>query len=262
MIGLKKIVLIAVAAIVFGFGGMTVWFAQEVNDEEVARSFITSNPLDLSQIKGFSKYRSCMGHDFRATNLLGQKEATPRSMKHYVMTKPEFSGTTDKVSAFAPFDGVISVVDDDLGGPGDQQIWLTPNSISPRQWHFVFFHINLKQELGKGSKVKAGDLIGTANLRRGPDISTNNFDIAIKFTRPFHRPAIDAPFNHITQNVLDEYAKYGVSASDFIIPEKERDANDCKIDPSINYGGPDAYFSRNTSVGDYLWLKKYPSISD
>ncbi len=252
----KKTVFTVVAAIVLAFGGMAVWFSQGASDEEATRRFITANPLDLSQIDGFSKYRSCMGHDFRAPNPYGEKEATPRSLKHYVMVKPQFRGTIDKVPAFAPFDGIISVVDDDLGGQGDQQIWLTPHGISPRQWHFVFFHINLKQGLEKGAPVKAGELIGTANLRRGPENATSNFDIAVKFTRPMHRPAIDAPFNHAAQNVLDEYRKYGVSASDFIIPEKERDAVACRIDPSVNYGGPDAYFSQETSPGDYLWLRK------
>ncbi|HXK38931.1 MAG TPA: hypothetical protein VJ043_02485 [Candidatus Paceibacterota bacterium] len=252
---LKKVVLIIIAAVGLGFGGMSAWFAQSVNGEEAARRFIAANPLDLSQIEAFSKYRSCMGHDFRAPNLSGEKEATPRSMKHYVMVKPEFHGTIDKVSAFAPFDGIISVVDDDLGGPGDQQVWLAPHSISPRQWHFVFFHINLKQGLEKGSRVKAGDLIGTANLRRGPDNVTGNFDIAVKFTRPLHRPAIDAPFNHATQDVLDEYSEYGVSANDLIISEKARDAVACQIDTNVDYGGPDVYFSRNTNAGDYIWLR-------
>ena len=195
-----------------------------------------------------------MGHDFRAPNLYGEVEATPRSMKHYVMIKPEFQGTIDRVSAFAPFDGIISDIDDDFGGPGDQQVWLTPRSINPRQWHFIFFHINVKRGLEKGSEVKAGDLIGTANLKRGPLGSTSNFDIAVKFMRPMHRPAIDAPFNHATQDVLDEYRKYGISASDLIIPEEERNATLCQIDPNVNYGGPDVYFSRNTSAEDYFWI--------
>src|SRR3989344_3935151 len=256
MAWLKKLVFAIIAVIALGFGGMSVWFAQDVSYEEAARRFITVNQLDLSQIEGFSKYRSCMGHDFRAPNIFGEKESTPRSQKHYVMVKPKFHGTIDKVSAFAPFDGTISVVDDDLGGPGDQQIWLTPDSISPRQWHFVFFHINVKQGLEKGSSVKAGDVIGTANLKRGPDGTTGNFDIAIKFTRPLHRPALDAPFNHATQSVLDEYKKYGITASDLLISEEERDTVACQIDPTINFGGPDAYFSRNTSAENYFWIKK------
>src|SRR3989344_44974 len=123
MVMVKKIASTVVVVIVLGFGGMSVWFAGGVNDEEATRRFITANPLDITQIDGFSKYRSCMGHDFRAPDLSGEVEATPRSMKHYVMVKPEFHGTIDKVSAFAPFDGIISVVDDDLGGPGDQQGW-------------------------------------------------------------------------------------------------------------------------------------------
>src|SRR3989338_11524271 len=235
---------------------MAVVFSRSLTPEETNHKFITSNPLDLSQISGFSKYRSCAGHDYRGpVATTGKMEDTPRSMKHYVKVRSDLQGKNGIVKAMAPFDGKIFKVDNDFGGPGDQQIWLTPNSISPRQWHFVFFHINLKEGLKKGSAVKAGDLIGTANLRRGPDNITSNFDIAVKFTRPMHRPAIDAPFNHASQNVLDEYKKYGVSANDFIITEKERDAVACKVDPTINYGGPDAYFARETSPGDYLWLR-------
>ena len=252
---LKKVILMILGVILAGFVGMSVWFAQAVTDEEAARRFIVANPLDLSQIESFSKYRSCMGHDYRAPGLDGEKEATPRSMKHYIRVRPQFRGTIDKVSAFAPFDGIVSVIDDDEGGPGDQQIWLTPDVIGPRQWQFVFFHMNLKPGLKKGSAVKAGELIGAASMRRGPDQATDNFDIAVKFTRPLHRPAIDAPFNHAAQNVLDEYKKYGITPESLVISEQERDAVACVIDPSINFGGSDAYFSRETSPSDHARLK-------
>lgn len=252
---LKKVALITLAVAVGGFAVMTVWFSKAPTAEEISKKFIVANPLDLAQIESLSKYRSCMGHDFRAPDLSGETEATPRSMKHYVRVKPEFRGTIDKVSAFAPFDGEISVLDDDLGGVGDQQVWLTPDIKSPRQWHFVFFHLSLKPGLKKGSVVKAGGLIGTANLKHGPEQATDNFDIAVKFTRPMHRPAIDAPFNHATQSVLSEYKTYGVNADDLIISEVERDAAACPIDPNVDFGGRDAYFSRETSPNDYVWLK-------
>ena len=252
---LKKTILTILAVAAAGFAGMSLWFAQAVTDEEAARRFIGANPRDLSQIESFSKYRSCVGHDYRGPGLDGETEATPRSMKHYARVKPEFRGTIDRVSAFAPFDGAVSVIDDDAGEPGDQQIWLTPDTRSPRQWHFVFFHINIKPGLKKGSAVKAGELIGTASMRRGPDQAADNFDIAMKFTRPLHRPAIDMPFAHAAENVLAEHRQYGVEPGDLLISEAERDARACVIDPAINFGGTDAYFSRETSPGDYIWLK-------
>lgn len=251
----KRVILTVATAALAGFAGMVVWQARAVTKHEASRIFITANPLDLSQIEALSKYRSCAGHDYRAPRLDGRTEATARSMKHYVKVKPEFRGTVDKISAFAPFDGVISVIDDDLGGPGDQQIWLTPDRRSPRQWQFIFFHINLRPGLEKGSTVKAGELIGTASLRRGPDAATDNFDIALKFTRPMHRPAIGAPFVHMSKNVLEEYARYGVNANALHISEEERDRAACTIDPNVNFGGPDAYFAREGMPGDYFWLK-------
>ena len=252
-----KITLIVLSILIVGGAAAAMAkFASPPTSEELSRRFITSNPLDLSQIAGFSKYRSCAGHDFRApAAATGKMESSPRSMKHYMKARSDLSGKNAVVKALAPFDGKIYGIYDDFGGPGDQQVWLTPDSISPRQWQFIFFHIDLEDSLKEGSAVKAGQLIGTANLNRGPDNATDNFDIAVKFTRPLRRPAIDAPFNHATQSVLDEYKRYGVSANDLIISEEERDAVACPIDPNINYGGPDAYFSREAGGGDYVWLR-------
>ncbi len=255
----KKILLIIAAIIFAGFGTMAVGFSYPVTDKEADQKFIIVNPLDLSQISAFSQYRSCAGHDYRGPTLNGKIESTPRSLKHYVKAKPEFRGTIDKVSAFAPFDGKISVIDDDLGGPGDQQIWLTPNSISPRQWQFVFFHINLDPSLREGSSVTAGQKIGTANLARGPEGATDNFDIAVKFTRPMHRPAVDAPFNHMASSVLAEYKKYGIEAEDLIIPEAVRDAKLCPLLPKGEGGdGPDIYFPPEAGAKEYIFLRGYP----
>lgn len=240
-----------------GFGAMSLGFAYPVTEEEANRQFIVSNPLDLSQIAAFSQYRSCAGHDFRDPTIAGKRESTPRSMKHYIKVRPEFRGTIDKVSAFAPFDGKISVIDDDLGGPGDQQVWLTPDSISPRQWHLVFFHINLDPNLKEGSPVTAGQRIGYANLARGPEGKTDNFDFAVKFTRPMHRPAVDALFNHMASNILAEYEKYGITAGDLIIPEAVRDAKLCPLLPKGQGGdGPDSYFPPEAGSKEYIFLKK------
>lgn len=191
----------------------------------------------------------------------GKMEDTPRSMKHYVTVRSDLRGKSGIVKALAPFDGKIFEVIDDFGGPGDQQIWLTPRSISsssrsPRQWYFVFFHIALEDGLKEGSEVKAGQLIGTANLKRGPEGGTENFDIAVKFTRPFQRPALDAPFAHMAQNVLNEYARYGVTEANVLISKEKRDANLCPTRPRLLGGeGDEVYFSPPWSADDMIWLK-------
>lgn len=251
-----KIILGILGVVVVGFGVMAVGFSYAVTGEEASRQFIVAHPFDLSQIAAFSQYRSCAGHDFRGPTIAGKVEASPRSMKHYVKVKPEFRGTIDKVPVFAPFDGEVSVIDDDLGGTGDQQIWLTPESISPRQWQFVFFHINLDPALREGSPVIAGQKIGTANLARGPEGATDNFDIAMKFTRPMHRPAVDAPFRHASPKILAEYGARGIDADDLIIAESSRDASDCPLLPLGEGGdGPDVYFPPEAGSDEYIFLR-------
>lgn len=182
-------------------------------------------------------------------------------MKYYVTAKSEFRGTVDAVSVFAPFDGEVFLIDNDRGGPGDQQIWLQPdagNPASPRQWQFVFFHINLDPSLQKGSRVTAGQNIGTANLARGPDRATGNFDFAMKFTRPLHQPAVDQVFTHMALNVLADYAEYGITPEKLTISEEYRDVHDCPLSPAAPAGpeyDPDTiYFPAEAGAGETVFL--------
>ena len=258
-----KITLSIVAVLVIAVGGMAVGFSYLPTDTEISQKFITTNPVDLSQIAAFSQYRSCAGHDYRhPTVTTGEFEKTPRSMKYYVKAKPEFRGTKDKVSVFAPFDGEVFLIDTDRGGPGDQQILLTPdtdNPASPRQWQFVFFHINLDPSLRKGSHVTAGQRIGWANLERGQDRATDNFDIGMKFMRPLHQPAGDEVFTHMTPAVLAEYARYGIASDALVIPEAYRDAHDCPLLPAApagpEYDPHTIYFPSESGSNEYVFLR-------
>lgn len=259
----KKAVLIIVVVLVGGFVAMAAGFTYPVTEAEISQQFITAHPFDPAQVAAISQFRSCAGHDYRGPLVTtGRIEASPRSLKHYVNVKPEYRGTTDAVSVFAPFDGTISVVDDDLGGPGDQQVWLTPAAVHPaipRQWQFVFFHISLDSSLYEGTRVTAGQKIGTANLARGPEGATDNFDIAMKFTRPLRRPALDAVWHHMTPELLAEYARLGVTPKNLIIPEEYRDAHDCPQLPrppaGPEYDPGTIYFPPEAGRGDYVWLK-------
>lgn len=253
----KIILKVLIIFIVTGFVVMAVGFSYPVTNTELDNRFIVSNPLNLSQIAAFSKYRSCAGHDYRGPVAgTGKKEDTPRSMKYYIKVKPDLSGKNGIVEVRAPFDGKIYGIYDDFGGPGDQQIWLTPESISPRQWHFVLFHIALAKNLKEGSLIKAGQLIGTANLTRGPENKTDNFDMAVKFTRPLRRPAIDAPFSHMAKDILDEYAQYGITEFNTVISKERRDLELCPTIPKPVWGdGDDVYFSPQWSPDDIIWLK-------
>lgn len=258
---IKLILLIPLLPIVF-FGVMGIAYSYRPTSAELKEKFIVVNPVDLSQIRGFSKYRSCAGHDYRGPTVqTGKKEATPRSMKHYIKVKEEFAGKNGVIKAIAPFDGTISNIEkrDPERKPYDQQIWLSPetqNPASPRQWHFVFFHIDLNDDLAQGSKVKAGDVIGTAYMTRGPENSTDNFDMAVKFTRPMSEPAIDTPLAHMSDTVIAEYARYGITPENIVIAETYRDEHLCPTTGEQQAG--DVYFTANTDPNDYIFLKNPP----
>lgn len=245
--------LVVVAFFIF----MGVRYSGSPTEKELNEKFIVVNPLDLSQVRGFSKYRSCAGHDYRGPTVQGEKEATPRSMKHYIKVKEEFAGKNGVVKAIAPFDGKISNIEkrDPERKPYDQQIWLSPdtNSKVPRQWNFVFFHIDLRDDLKEGSKVKAGEVIGTAYLSRGPENSTDNFDMAVKFTRPMSIPAIDLPLAHATSEILAEYEKYGITLDDLVISQEYRDQNPCPTTGESMAG--DVYFLPTSDPKDWVYLK-------
>ncbi|MEK7624016.1 MAG: hypothetical protein AAB408_05140 [Patescibacteria group bacterium] len=260
---MKRYFLFAFFAIVGIFTIITVGFSRLPTVAEQSQRFIFASPFDLSQVSALSQYRSCIGHDYRGPMVAtGKFEASPRSLKHYVKVKPEFRGTVDAVPVFAPFDGQVSLVHDDFGAPGDQQIWLTPHTDTPeipRQWQFIFFHIKLDPALGKGSTVAAGQKIGTANLRRGPDNATDNFDIAMKFTRPLHRPAIDSVFHHMTNEVLKEYEEFNIRPADLIISEEYRDRHACPFLP-MGQGGQDPntiYFPPEAGSNEYIFLQNF-----
>lgn len=241
---------------------MAVGFSFLPTDQEISEQFITANPVDVSQIAALSQYRSCAGHDYRhPTVQTGEFEATPRSMKHYVKVQPAYRGTMNAVGVFAPFDGKISGIDTDRGGPGDLQVWLTPDTdhpASPRQWHFVFFHINLDPAFQQGSRVVAGQRIGWANLARGPERATDNFDFGMKFTRPLHQPAGDEVFSHMTPPVLAEYQRYGITRESLTIAEDYRDTHDCPLLPAApagpEYDPGTLYFPPEAGSDEYVWF--------
>lgn len=252
---LLVIPLIAVVFVVIIF----IQFSGPISEKELNDTFIVVNPLDLSQIQGLSKYRSCAGHDYRSPTIqTGQKESTPRSMKHYIKIKEELRGKNGVVKAIAPFDGTISNIEkrDPERKPYDQQVWLTPdrtNPENPRQWNFIFFHIDLKDNLEEGSKVKAGEVIGYAYLTRGPENSTDNFDMAVKFTKPMAAPLLDLPLAHASDEVMEEYEKLGIALSDLEVSKEYRDQNPCPTTGESQMG--DVFFPATSDTKDWIYFK-------
>ncbi len=203
--------------------------------------YITAVPVDLSQIQSISKYRSCAGHNRDGYDFDRVLELD-RSMKHYFYPIPRFQGTMDKVKLFAPFDGTIIQIS-----------WEKDKNIPQRPHHgngidfgtdkdpnvkFNFGHIYFARDFKVGDKVKAGELIGYAAL----ESKINDFDIDLG-ARQFYgrdkdvKEVLGSAFDHMTDNVLAEFAKYGITPDNTKFTKEYRDANPCHFD------NPDLYIS-------------------
>jgi len=190
--------------------------------------YITSVPLDLTQIKSISKYRSCSGHDFSGYSFEKDLE-TDRSMKHYIYPIETYQGTIDKVKMFAPFDGTVSSIDresDAISKPGKRP--MTGNGIAfttdaDKNVDFQFGHIYFVKEFNVGDTVKSGDLIGYAALG---DVG-NDFDIVLEGAKKSEQSIYGSVFDHMTDKVLTEFAKYNITPTNTKLTKEFRDANPC-----------------------------------
>ena len=114
--------------------------------------FITANPLDLSAVTEVSKFRSCSGHDYSGRNVAGEIE-TERSMKHYVHTALDWSGS-GQLKGFAPFDGIVVSIQPEQFPMGQQ---MRIASTTAPGWTFIFFHAD--PLVAVGQRVKAGETV-------------------------------------------------------------------------------------------------------
>lgn len=204
--------------------------------------YITAVPIDLTQIKSISKYRSCAGHVRDGYNFDRVLE-NDRSMKHYFYPIPSYQGTLDKVRVFAPFDGTITELALHDGLPGKRYksgngITIS-TSIDPNV-RFGFGHIYFAKDLKVGDKVKGGDLMGYAALGN----NEYDFDIdlnAVGGTDAYNgREVLDSIFMHMTNPVLVEFAKYGVTPANTILKKEYRDASPCNYpNPGPKHQGRD-----------------------
>ncbi len=67
-------------------------------------------------------------------------------------------------------------------------------------------------------------------------------------------PAIDLPLAHATDEVIDQYKKYGVVLSDLIVSEEYRDQNLCPTTGESQAG--DVYFLPTSDPKDFVYLKE------
>ncbi|NQU99159.1 MAG: VCBS repeat-containing protein, partial [Parcubacteria group bacterium] len=190
------------------------------NSEDVEIvNFITENPVDLSQIKEISKFRSCVGHDYSGYNTDNELE-TGRSMKHYLAPIDSLVNSDYSVKAYAPFSGEI-IRNELESNPRGRKV-----TIEGFDWQFTFFHTDLVSGLVVGSEVSAGDLIGHADL-----VGAHDFDIAVSQISG-GREILDSAFSHMSSSVLQEYTNRGVTLNNAIISKAVRDASNCDFSNS------------------------------
>lgn len=179
---------------------------------------LTALPVDLSQIAEISKFRSCNGHDFSGYDTDGQLETT-RSMKHYFGPISSLAGATGQVKVYAPIDGTINRMDPEQSRRGTQ-LWIGANEYS---WNVILFHLDPTAGISVGTQVKAGQLVGYANL-------TNAFNFDIAYQRPHPNAQAwdeDSIFNHMSPSVSAAFAAHGVNTSNVIVSKAARDASPC-----------------------------------
>lgn len=212
---------------------------------------IVANFVNLDKIKQISKFRSCQGH----VVVPADQSETKRNMKHYFWQKVEYDNTNDNVEIYAPFDGYISGWRPSESNENNANLWISTFPLPFGRWSFSVDHIAILNDLKRGDKVKAGQLIGYA------DFSGNHNSVDFIYARlklpttkidnwqsPYAE--LDSIFNHMSDEVLTQYLKKGVVSKDqTIILKEDRDAKPCV------YKGAGPYFLNDPGEIDFDWVK-------
>lgn len=227
---MKKILIILGAVILVLILGILLLF---ILARKATPPQIVANIVDVDKIEKISKYRSCAGH----TTVPQNEREMKRSMKHYFSVKPEYRG--DKmVEIYAPYNGFVTVSRQDQAEGLEGEIWIVPDDkfvMFPPidRWMFSVQHINIREGLKRGSKVKSGELIGYGAV----SANRSTFDViygkgAIKpkmidnWNGPFSD--LDSVFNQMSADVLAQYRGNKInSKEDFIITQEERAEDPC-----------------------------------
>jgi len=175
--------------------------------------------FELGNFKNISKFRSGVGHDFSH----GTGESC-RSMKHYF--NPIINTITNEASipkTVEPGDGIA--VNSPVGGditkleseqfPLGKQIYIVPEEYP--DFTIRLFHIYPLSNISAGTKVKAGQRIGTLLKTQGTDIavevSANNKYNLISY------------FDIMPDSLFADFEKHGVAdRKDLVITKADRDA--------------------------------------
>jgi len=182
----------------------------EINNGEDTNEahFVKHDYIELDKIANISRFRSGEGHDYPDTY------EKCSSMKHYYRPKNDVDASAIKI--FSPVDGEIFITfDEEVGGT---QVYIK-SDLKPDHY-FAIFHINLKDGIEKGVKVKAGEQIGT-------HIGDQTWsDIAVMTGNPPEDFHLISYFDVISDDLFANYKARGVESRESLIITKEQRAAD------------------------------------
>lgn len=248
----KKVLIALGALIIFlVFVSLLTIFANGSQAPVIVKNFV-----DINKVKEISKYRSCAGHTVVPQDMREMK----RNMKHYIKVYPEYK-KEDSVELYSPYDGYISVIRADMGDKLEGELWIAPDrgifSILPpfNLWMLSFEHMQPRKDLKMGSKVKAGELVGYASFlvkERDAtfDVIYGKLGLPMKRIDNWNSPFsdLDSMFSHMSDNILAEYEKRGLTKEKLILTKEERDAKPCA------YMGSGPYFNNHDDPDNWLNL--------
>ena len=213
-------------------------------------AFITAPPFNLQDVASMTKFRSCAGHDFAEGSVDGQVVSSDpsfekfSSMKHYVLPVNDAAG--DQTQVFAPFDGVVTLVEADTGktssgssyGDPGSQIHLVPYA-NPA-YTFTFMHI-YGISVKAGDSVKAGQELGyhevqPANTGHSSfDVAMSKFDLA---AMQAHVTRLVSFMTVLSHSVAGTFQNAGLTPDSTIWPRAYRESHPCQVGPNGFFVGP------------------------
>jgi len=235
---------------------------------------VESHITNTDMIYEISKFRSGAGHDFSydgmsyAGEYFGATDATEpdSSMKHYYVPYLAYKGDRVTVPIYAPFDGTIVRVTEEVH-PDDASIInkrLEITSADNSDYAVVLFHVNLDNAFPQilndwpaalwpahqpddpsytTDTVSAGDFLGYADMR-----IANDFDVAVLYSVSASEKYWITFYDLMSDSLFDSYENRGASREDMSFSKAERLA-----DPVTWWG------SRNND--DWLTLNQIPEHS-
>jgi len=185
---------------------------------------IFGNVVDPQHLAALTKFRSCCGHSFASGG------ESNRTMKHYLVPKPEFVGANDRLPVRSPCDGKIVAISDE-----ENRLECLGGAIRGKQVRIVcrarpdvsirIFHVNPSRGPGR---VDQGDLLGHADLRAcsygGEPYA--DLDVAVE-----HLASMYSYIEWLQDGSLDEWQARGLASREAAVVSKaERDAHPCNYD--------------------------------